>query len=266
MQTLSLIATVLPLSLPRAAPGRPRLDVPGAVLVLLRAGRQPGVRGYFTCGNRPAAGRRCCRPRTRQRPQAGNSRSRSLMVMPRSARHLPQLLERRAFHGAESSCASPSLAAGAQPGADELVHERRFFERSGASSRTMRPALDQQHALGERPDEVEALLHQQQRQPAARRRSRSRSAMASHDRGLDALGRLVEQEQPGPVQSARASASNCCSPPESAPPGRSTSRPSSGNSSSTRPTAAVPRPDATAASRRFSRTDRPGKICRPWGT
>ena len=64
--------------------------------------------------------------------------------------------------------------------------------------------LQYQHAIRERGDEVEVLLHQQDRQPSGFPEPGEDLRHVFDDRGLDTLGGLVEQEKHGvPHQASR---------------------------------------------------------------
>src|SRR3984885_7595236 len=103
--------------------------------------------------------------------------------------------------------------------------------------------------------------------PPFERRLRSVSTISSMiDGWMPSVGSSSKTSL-GPPTKQRAMASNCCSPPDSAPPGRSISLLSRGKVSSTDPIAAASFFGlATAPIRRLSRPLRPGKISRPWGT
>ena len=60
-----------------------------------------------------------------------------------------------------------------------------------------RAALHHQNAVGQEAQELEVLLHQQDGQAALRAQPQERLLDLVDDRGLDALGRLVEEQEPG---------------------------------------------------------------------
>src|SRR5262249_61337760 len=75
--------------------------------------------------------------------------------------------------------------------------------------------------------EVEVLLHQNHRDPPEIAQVDDGAADILDDRGLNALGRLVQQQQ------ARPMASCCCCPPERSPSRRPSMSLSTGNSANT---------------------------------
>jgi hypothetical protein len=58
-----------------------------------------------------------------------------------------------------------------------------------------RALLDDQHALGQLGDELEVLLDQEDRQPLVLVQLAQDADQFLDDRGLDAFGRLVEEDQ-----------------------------------------------------------------------
>ena len=125
--------------------------------------------------------------------------------------------------------------------------------------------LQYQHAIRERGDEVEVLLHQQDRQPSGFPEPGEDLRHVFDDRGLDTLGGLVEQEKHGvPHQASRqgqklllaAREHLARSVEERFEPGKSISSAASAAPSSLSPW-------SRRAKWRFSRTDSRGKIPRP---
>jgi hypothetical protein len=116
-------------------------------------------------------------------------------------------------------------------------------------------------ALGE----VVVLLDQQDGHVALLGQGADGALDVLDDRGLDALGRLVEDQQARPKASARPMASCCCWPPERSPPRRRSICFSTGNISKMRGDGACRGPGGEAHLQVLL-TVRRGKISRPCGT
>ena len=98
--------------------------------------------------------------------------------------------------------------------------QRAFVERIAVAGIDDGAALHDREMVGELAGEVEILLDQQDGHVAARAQIADGAADVLDDRGLDAFGRLVEQQQRGRMTSARPIASCCCWPPDRSPPRR----------------------------------------------
>ena len=145
--------------------------------------------------------------------------------------------------------------------ADEFLRPGRSASAVGRASPARCGPLDQQDAVGQRLDEVEVLLDQQDGQAARCAQRREALDDLLDDRGLDALGRLVQQDQPRARRTRqRASASSCCSPPDERAAGAVEQSAAAAGSRRGPPRsrlgAAV---GDDGAMRRLSRTERPGR-------
>src|SRR5437870_6135067 len=88
------------------------------------------------------------------------------------------------------------MASSSAAEADELAHQVGVGEVLGGHLAGDAALLDDQHALRQRADEVEVLLDQYDGKAAALAQRPQAHGNLLDDRGLDALGRLVEQQQP----------------------------------------------------------------------
>ena len=93
--------------------------------------------------------------------------------------------QRRSFTGADSSDRPSSRVCSASSAASAAI----------APVCTMRPGVHHRHRVAQRPREVEVLLHHAGCVVSVRLSSRNASIMLRDDRGREALGRLVDQQQ-----------------------------------------------------------------------
>ena len=128
------------------------------------------------------------------------------------------------------------------------------------------PFWIKQHALSQLGDELEILLDEEDRQPLALVQLAEDDDQLLDDRGLDALGRLVEEDASwAGRQAARDGQQLLLAAAERAAPAvEQGGEPRERLRGSTSMRSSAPRPAKPI--RRLSRTLRPGKISRPCGT